>query len=250
MWVWTVPAPKTLISFAKAHGVTDLFVAVTTTVATDGSLPALQQLKRLADSASMRLYALNGDPSWAIDQTAALSWQSAALTTGLFAGIHVDVEPYSLPQWQTAQAETAQSYITLLGLLKASSSLPVEVDVPFWYGTIPAPAGSSGATLADAVLAVVDEVTVMSYRSTATGAYSITDVGTDMLTRAAAAGKPLRLGAETNPTPGCSNCSFAGISASTFSTALNAVNAAAARYRGYSGIAIEDYTGWSALPTP
>ena len=248
MWVWGAQDPKALIAFAQAHRVSALFVYVTPTVATDGTLAALQTLKAGADAAGIALYALNGDPTWATDHASALAWQQAALATGLFAGTHLDVEPYSLPAWQTDQAGTATSFLQLLAALKAASSLPLEIDVPFWYGTIPAPASAPGAaTLADAVLSAVDAITVMSYRNTATGSNSILDVGTDMLQRAQVANKPVRLAAETNPLSDCSYCTFAGMPASALQTALDDVEAVGAGYTTFHGMSVEDYTGWSAL---
>lgn len=248
MWVWGAQSADPLIAFAQAHRVSALFVEVRPTVATDGTLPALQSLKTAADAAGIALYALNGDPTWTTDHASALAWQQAALATDLFAGIHLDVEPYSLPAWQTDQAGTASSFLQLLSALKAASALPLEVDVPFWYGTIPAPGQAApGATLADAVLAAVDAVTVMSYRNTATGSNSILDVGIDMLQRAQAANKPVRLAAETNPVSGCNYCSFAGMSASALQTALDDVEAVGAGYTTFDGMSVEDYAGWSAL---
>jgi hypothetical protein len=135
--------------------------------------------------------------------------------------------------------------------LKSASKLPLEVDVPFWYGTIAAPSSApgttAGGTFADAVMAVADAVTVMSYRNTATGPNSIVDVGTDMLTRAQTAGKPVRLGAETNATPGCAYRSFVGLTDFQLETAVDQVEAAVDGYQTFRGMAIEDYNGWSVL---
>jgi hypothetical protein len=247
LWVWGAPDSDALVAFAQAHQVSELFVEVTPKVATDGSFVRLQYLKAIATAAGIRLYALNGDPSWATNPAEALAWQKAALDTGLFAGTHLDVEPYSLPAWQTDEAGTAAAFLQMLSQLKAAYPLPLEADVPFWYGTYPAPAGATGPTLADAVLSVVDAATVMSYRDTATGANSIVDVGTDMLTRAQAAGKPVRLAAETNPTPDCAVCSFSAATATQLQAALSQVETVAGSYRTFDGMAVEDYNGWSGL---
>jgi hypothetical protein len=247
MWVWGYPAPNDLIAFARAHHISELFVTVAPDVATSGDLPRLQQLKSLADIAQIHLQALGGDPTWTTDYTDALAWQRAALATGLFEGAHVDVEPYSLAAWNSDQAGTVASYLALLDQLKADSSLPLEVDVPFWYGTIPANGFSS---LADAVLATVNAVSVMSYRDTATGPNSIFDIGTDWLQRGAAAYKPVRLGAETNQLSDCPTCTFYGEGSAALINALSAVDAAAAIYTDYAGMAVEDYDGWFALAGP
>ena len=77
--------------------------------------------------------------------------------------------------------------------------------MPFWYGEYTVGAKN----LADEVLKRVNAVTVMSYRDTGTGPNSMLAISQDWLTRGAAAGKRVRLGAETSPLPDCTHCTFA-----------------------------------------
>jgi hypothetical protein len=244
MWVWGRPDPATLINFAQTHGITELFVEVSPTYVIDGDLPRLQQLRQFADSVGIRLDALNGDPSWATNYSAALSWERAVTDSGLFAGLHVDVEPYQLPTWQSQQSSIASAYLGLLQQMKRASALPLEADVPFWYGTIPA---AGYASLADAVPLTVDHVSVMSYRDTSIGPGSIADVGSDMVTRGINDGKPVRLAVETNALPDCSYCTFNGGSASQMQADMTSVDATFANSSSFEGIAVEDFNGWLAL---
>lgn len=248
MWVWTEPDPQALVDFAEAHGVDTLFVAVDRDVATSGDLPRLRRLAGLAAGAGIRLQALGGDPAWTTDHTSALAWQRAAVSTGLFSGVHVDVEPYALSGWSRpkTRARLVSSYLHLLDTLHqdlAGTGLGLEADVPFWCGTI----ASGRSTLADRLLRRVDGVSVMSYRDRATGADSITDIGADMLARAALAGVPARLGAETNPLPDCAGCTFFEEGAAALDTALAQVDATESGAPAYAGMAVEDYDGWRDL---
>ena len=243
MWLWSRADPTSVVNWASSHGVKEIFAAVDWNVATNGDLPRLTSLKQKADAAGIGLSALNGDPGWVFDQQGALTWQRNVLATGLFSGTHVDVEPYALAQWNTDRAGTVSAFLALLGALQADSTAPLEADVPFWYQTIDAPGGN----LADAVLTKVDKVTVMSYRDTATGPNSMMDVGTDMLSRGSTAGKPVRLGAETQRLGDCPNCTFYEEGQQVMTTTLSNVDTAAASYSAFSGIAVHHYDSWIAL---
>ncbi|MFC6704706.1 hypothetical protein [Flexivirga alba] len=248
MWVWSGPDPEVLVDFARCKGVATLFVAVCPDVATSPDLPRLRRLTALADAVGIRLDALGGEPHWATDHAAASAWARAAAGTGLFTGIHVDVEPYALAAWSgsASRARLVRSYLGLLDALQQEThetGHTLEVDVPFWWQTVPV----GDHTLADAVLTRVDAVTVMSYRDRATGPDSITAVGADLLERAAAAQRPVRLAAETNPVPDCPSCTFAGRTASELRDALAEVDRAEASTPAFAGIAVEDYDGWRAL---
>ncbi|GAB1695124.1 hypothetical protein [Krasilnikovia sp. M28-CT-15] len=245
MWLWSAANPATVVSWATRHDVTEIFVYVSTTVATDGSLPRLRELKRRADLAGVRLSALGGDETWTTHHAAALAWQKAVTGSRLFAGLHIDVEPYLLRAWNTNRNATATAYLTLLQRLRTAGPLAVEVDVPFWYGTITV----SGKNLATETLRRASSVTVMSYRDSGTGPNSIYNVSRDWLARGAAAGKRVRLGAETRPLADCPYCTFAEEGATALGDALARVDGATRGAPAFNGIAVHDYDGWRALPS-
>lgn len=243
MWVWASPDNQRLVDFAKAHGVQELFYSVSSNVA-GSELARLRSLKTLTDAAGITLDALGGDPTWATTNTAgALRWETNVMNTGLFAGAHFDIEPAALPSWKTDNAATIAAYLSALDRIRANSPCHFEVDVPYWYGKYKAVGYPS---LADAVIAKTDETTTMSYRNTPSGHNSLFSVGQDMLVRAQAAGKPTRLGAETNNVQPPS-ITFYTVGNTAMQTGLVQVDAAAAAYASYQGIAVEDYNGWSNL---
>ncbi|WP_189238484.1 hypothetical protein [Planomonospora parontospora] len=247
MWLWNsaTAVPAEVLAWARDQDVTEIFAYAPAGLPTNSSLlNRMRELKRGADTAGIRLTALGGEPEWATDHTAARTWQRAVLGTGLFAGSHVDVEPYALPAWQSDQTALARSFVQMLQTLQADSARPLEADVPFWYGEIPTDAGT---TLADQVLAQVNAVTVMSYRDTATGPNSMTDISADMLTRGAAAGRPVRLGAETGPLEDCPHCTFAGEGPARVTTVLAEVDAAVGASAAFNGIAVHHYESWRTM---
>lgn len=244
MWLWGDNPAAEVVTWAARHGVTEIFVYVSPSVLTNGDLARIQQMKQRADTLKIKLRALGGDSSWTTDHAAALAWQRTVVTTGVFDGIHLDVEPYLTARWTTDLQATEQSYLTLLDRMRTGSKLPVEVDVPFWYGEYRV----GTKNLADEVLKRVNAVTVMSYRDTATGPNSMLAVSQDWLARGAAAGKRVRLGAETGRLTDCGNCTFYEEGTAALYRELSKVDAGTRTSGAFGGIAIHRYGSWRALP--
>ena len=247
MWVWDRPQVKALVSFASRNAVQDLFVSVPADLPSSGQLPWFRTLRTQASAAGIRVHALGSETTWIDDPAAALRWQSAALGTGLFDGVHLDIEPWLHPEWDGA-GRTAMlgRYLDVLTAVCAATPLRCEADISFWLDTVPVAEGR----LDEAVLARVDAVTVMSYRNTATGPDSITAVGAAALDAATRAGKPCRLAVETNylgADPVSRKQTFWGSTQGQLAAALSAVDAADAGVPSYAGVAVHDHAGWEAL---
>ncbi|MGI5177086.1 hypothetical protein ACQEVZ_12215 [Dactylosporangium sp. CA-152071] len=239
MWLWSQADPAAVVPWATGQRITEIFVAVPWQP-TAAQLARLKDLRTRTRAAGIRLSALGGDPSWALDPASAVAWRKRATATGLFDGIHLDVEPYLLPGWTTDQPRIAAGYLAMLDAVRTAGPEPLDADVPFWLATVPAGKGN----LADAVIARVHAITVMSYRDSATG---VVGVGADLLARGQSAGRPVRLAAETQPLADCAYCTFASGTRSALSTALSTVDTEAARYTSFNGIAIHDYDSWSSM---
>ena len=176
-----------------------------------------------------------------------MAWADAALSTGLYSGVHVDIEPWQRADWSTDQARVVAGYLDTYDRLQAATALPLEADVPFWLWTL---STADGTAVDAAVLARVDKVTVMSYRDTVTGADSITDVAARTRAAGVATGKPVRLAVETNnlgSDPVSAKQTFYGGTEAAVNTALDQVDAAESGVGSYAGMAVHDYTGYSAL---
>jgi hypothetical protein len=243
MWVWGDYPATEVVAWAASKGVTEIFVYVSPNALTNGDLARLQQMRQLADGVRIKLSALGGEPAWTTDHAAALAWLRTVVATGIFSGVHLDVEPYLTSGWTSKPAATEQAYLSLLDEMRAGSTLPLEADVPFWFGQYKV--GSKN--LADEVLKRVKAVTVMSYRDTATGSNSMVAISQDWLARGAAAGKRVRLGAETGPLPECAYCTFAQEGGTKMTQVLAKVDTATKANGAYGGVAIHRYGAWRAL---
>ena len=244
MWLWGDNPATEVVTWAAQQGVSEIFVHVSPSVLTNGDLARLQDMRAQAGAKQIKLYALGGDTSWVTNHAAALAWQKAALKTGLFAGVHVDVEPYLLTAWSSDQAATLKSFLAMLDKMRAATKLPLEADVPFWYGEYKV----GNKNFADEVLRRVSAVTVMSYRDTGTGPNSIMAVGQDWLNRGSVQAKRVRLSAETETLPDCGHCTFHEEGATVLARELARVDAATRTQPAFGGIAIHRYGTWRSLP--
>jgi hypothetical protein len=247
MWVWDRPEVEALVAFATENGVHDLFVSVPADLPASDRLTWFRTLRTRSTAAGIRIHALGSETSWIDDVPAALRWQSAALGTGLFDGVHLDVEPWLHSDWGGAgRAAMLERYLDLLDRAAAATPLRVEADLAFWLDRVPVAEGR----LDEAVLARVDAVTVMSYRTAVTGPDSITATGAAALDAGVRAGKPVRLAVETNhlgPDPVARKQTFWGSTRGRLTTALAAVDAAEAGSASYAGTAVHDRAGWERL---
>ncbi|WP_330474272.1 hypothetical protein [Terrabacter sp. C0L_2] len=249
MWVWSWSDAGSVVQLAQSRGVDTLFVAVPPDLTTSSSLPRVRDLVTQARGAGLRVDALGGDPGWVDNPTWAVDhWVRPTIATGLFTGLHVDVEPWTTTAWTTRQATTVSKYLTLLDrLVTASGARPVEADIPFWFDQVKA---GKKSTLDREAMRRVSAVTIMAYRNTAAGADGTLAVAAAELASAASLGKPVRIGQETNylgPDPTEVKQTFYGQTLTRMNDQLAQVDSGARTYATYVGIAAHDFTGYAAM---
>jgi hypothetical protein len=249
MWVWDTSTPAATVDLAVASGVDQLFVAVPPNVASSPQLPDLRTLSQLARAAGIRVDALGGDPGWVDNPTWAVDhWVNPTIATGLFTGLHVDVEPWTTTAWTTSQSTTVSKYLSMLDrLVSASGARPVEADIPFWFDQIKA---GRKSTLDKETMRRVSAVTIMAYRNTAAGTDGTLAIAASELASAAALGKPVRIGQETTylgSDPTEVKQTFYGQTLTRMDDQLAQVDSGASAYASYAGIAVHDFTGYAAM---
>lgn len=245
-WVWHRPDPATLVRFLRAQDVADIFVSTPGDLADSPELAWFTDVRTRTAAAGIRMHTLGAEAWWVDDPEAALEWQRQALATGLFDGVHLDIEPWQHPDWNDARGPLMERYVDLLAALAADTTLPVDADISFWLDQLTI----RGQRADEAVLAVVDAITMMTYRDTVTGPDSITGLAAAGLDAAQRAGKPVRLAVETNhlgDTPVDLKQTFHGESRKTLSRAMRAVDRVVGDHPTYRGIAVHDHRGWAAM---
>lgn len=243
-WVWRAEHPDALMNFAAERRLRELFVHVPVGVGTHPDLPDLVRLARAAHGRGMRVAAVGGDPGWLDDPAAVVTeWLATALGTGLFDGVHLDIEP------DLTGRPVVDRFAAVVRAVAESvpSDIPLEADVRFWYPDVAA----GGRDLMSTLVSIVDAVTVLSYRNRTSGRD-----GSVALTRptagiVAAAGRRFRVGQETldlGPNPDERKQTFHGRPRAEPETAMDVIDNAFVGMLAYLGTAVHDWRGYRRLP--
>lgn len=251
-WVWNPWLLRTssddLLRFAASNNVTTLYVQIDAEMAATDYAAFI----RRASAQNIRIYALDGAPGWALDRSlpqSFLSWlsayQSSANADERFSGIHIDVEPYLLAQWESDRdallTQWKDSINTLLEGAKRLK-LPAEADMPFWFDEHRMP-GEKG-TLSAWMIDRFDGVTIMAYRDSGE---QIAEVAKNELAEAEKLGKPLRIAVETNPSAETPQITFYEEGKAFLNSQLEVVRQKLSSSPSFAGFAVHDYAGWKKM---
>ncbi len=167
-------------------------------------------------------YALDGDPAYVLpgNREGILrtvgrigSYNRNAPPEARFVGVRYNVEPYLLPGFQgPRQQEFLDGYaalVTDLARRAQGEGLRVGLDIPLWWDSrdedtgelLEATVDGRRASLLDHILAVVDDISVMGYRTSAYGADGSIVQVLGELNSAAALGAEVFVGLESGPLP-------------------------------------------------
>ena len=176
MWVWKYsPGQAARVqTFATQHNIATLFV----------SIPAAARLQLLNGDSMMAaelrvlsqhgraVYALAGDPSW-VETPNEIQPPLQLLIDiqdklHVFHGLHLDVEPHSLPAWRSgaeAQGRLSANYLAFLATVRAhTKSWTLDVAVHPMLARLSLPDGRNALR---AVTEQVTSVSLMAYRDNA-----------------------------------------------------------------------------------
>lgn len=285
MWVWE-SAPilrearerQAFFEFCKTHGVN----VVAMQIATRGTGPERQLDDRAewitfiteAHRNRMRVHALDGDPAFARSAqhgivlsivNAVVAYNASMVPAARFDGVHLDIEPYALPEWKDPKTrepllveylevnQEAAARVHAAGLLYG-------VDIPFWWHM---PDDATGGPIGmvtfrgerklatEHLLGFVDNIGIMAYRNVAAGPDGIITLALDTVQRAERTRRVRAfVGIETEKVgegvP--ARITFAGKTMRDMREEIRAAEAALARYASFVGIAIHRYGSFRYLP--
>lgn len=252
-WVWSDSVMRdpvradSLLRWARRHGVGRIYQHVEPLLLEEPE--AVVAFLRVARTRGVIVEALLGDPAWvsAPDSTVrrfeVLLGMHDRLGTDTLAALHLDVEPYARPGWQSAPAREVAAFQALIERLRAvrgTRTLPLHLDLPYWYDEIPA---SGGGSLLDWLLARVDGVTIMAYVTDTTQLWRVL-AGERSAARARRT--PFLLGVETTCAPDTAT-SFCRLGSVALERTMRAIRARYGADSMWHGTAIHAYPDAAAL---
>lgn len=253
-WLWNtaliVDSTADILQFASSQQINMIYLQINR----DLDISQYQRFITAASAQHITVEALDGAPSWALDQDRhqlqdTLQWiesyQHASSPTEQFSGIHIDIEPYLLPNWAEEQATIITQWQRSVQMITATAQslhLSSSADIPFWLYTLRTPDDRS--TLSQWMIEQYDSLTMMAYRDSGAAIY---DVAQAQLSEADTAGKNMYIGVETNASSEGEHISFYGKGATALTTALSVVSAQASTHSSFAGIAVHDYVGWGKI---
>lgn len=240
MWVWQLRRDADVDSVmrsAEQLSLAEVFLSVPWA----GPDALITRTARRLRGAGIRVSCLGSESTWVRDPPLSSEWAQRALKSGGFDGVHLDVEPWQLPEWQTARAAAIAGYLAVLATVRRTArGLRVEADVAPLLATEPHGRGSA----LDDVLATVDAVTIMAYRDRAP---AICEHSLASRTACRRAKVPYRLGIETQPLLDPTQ-TFRDDGRAVLRREVARVEHALAGDDLYRGIAVHDWRNWAALP--
>ncbi|WP_232336738.1 amidase [Planococcus lenghuensis] len=255
-WLWNpwmfVEDESGTLAFLASKELNKVYVQI------DQEMPADAYRSFIAEAGvqGIQIYALDGAPNWVsrkgyVQQDRLMTWlqhyQAGSASAEKFAGIHLDVEPYLYSDWASNQAATVKSYQALLSRAAdnaAALSLPIEVDMAFWFDEISYKNQFGIGILAEWVIAATDSVTIMAYRDSAA---LIGEFARNEVAFAGKHGKSLVIGVETGQTAEGAYLSFFEEGEAYMNKQLSLVQQQYNGTASYNGIAVHHVGSWMTM---
>ena len=164
LYVWGDPDDG-LLPFCAEKKVTRLYLMFS-----GKETPKVRAFVQAARAAKIEVHAMHpGDMAeWLdpfpdrLDHKVILDWVDATLKTGLFDGIHLDIEPHSTPAWKSHRLKLAAGYLDLLRQVRARGKFSLSAAVPHTWDRDDL--RIDGKALIHHVQDILDHVSVMAYR--------------------------------------------------------------------------------------
>ncbi|MED4909471.1 hypothetical protein P9761_14885 [Brevibacillus centrosporus] len=259
VWLWhtslVASEPDEILAFSKKQGVNLLYLQIDIT-----KKPSYYQaFIRDARRDGIEVHALSGSPAWGLRANqqkvlAFVNWvhqyNQSVLEEEKISGVHVDIEPYLLPEWKSDQADVMSQWRenvkAYLDLAHEDPQLETGCDIPFWLDKYELP-DLPDMTLSKWMIAQHDHVAIMSYRDRVDGPNSIASLVVQELGYADALGKKIMLGVETKESSEGNFVSFYEEGAAYLNQEITKLPILMAEHASYGGIAVHSYEYWKTL---
>jgi hypothetical protein len=256
-WIWDTPSimsdREEIIAFLKQNDVTNLYLYVDRQ-----NVPAKEYARfiKAASHQGIRVEALGGDPSWGLKSNRPyiqefIEWVESYNTNveedERFSGIHLDIEPYLLPEWKSDQDHTLEEWLSNMEYIarEVQSPEPLEVsfDLPFWANKIEIP-GYQDYYLSKWILKRFNTLVLMDYRDTALGDDGIVANALEAVKEASSLGKSVIVGVDISKSREGNKTTFHEEGSRKMEEELAITKDQLEKYDGFRGIAVHGFPAW------
>lgn len=256
-WIWDAPRiveqGKETLAFAKQNDVTHIYLYIDNKVAPSDYARFIREARK----DGIQVEALGGDPSWGRKEKRIfiqdfLEWVGSynmnVKKEEQFSGIHLDIEPYLLPEWEKDQEQVVREWFSNMEYVAKETSLwesiHVSVDLPFWIDRVQVP-GYEKYAASTWMLKRFDTVVLMDYRDAAKGNDGIISNALAVLHEATSMeNKSVIVGVEMAKTTEGNHTSFYEEGHRKMNEELELSRDELKKFRAFKGVAIHGFSEW------
>lgn len=163
-----------------------------------------------------------------------------------FEGIHLDIEPYTLPEWENSRdtllIEWAANITFFQEETKKDSDLETSADLAVWLDSFALP--GKDTSVAEFMIRTLDHVSLMAFRNNAEGSNGIAAVVSQEMEIADRLGKRLMISVEMKQNHEGPHISFYEKGAAEMELQLAKLPDLLAEHQAYQGNIVHAYDYW------
>ncbi|KGX91479.1 S-layer homology domain-containing protein [Pontibacillus marinus] len=243
-----------ILQFAKENNINLLYTRLDRTQ----DYSVYNKFVEKAHEAGIEVHAMGGHPNWALQKGEerlkmftdyVTSYNKVVPPRQQFDGIHLDIEPYVLKNWDGDSENVLATWKSNIELfvneVKKNSDLETSADLAFWLDKHQTP-GQPDVSFSKWFIDTLDHTTVMAFRDAAEGSNGIIDVAKQELEYAEELNKELTVSVEVKENKNAPQITFHEEGKQVMEEELDKVREQFGDSSSYHGNAVHAYEYWRA----
>lgn len=255
-YIWhaenAINEPEKILQFAKENDINLLYTRLDRTQ----DYSVYNKFVEKAHEAGIEVHAMGGHPNWALEKGEerltmftdyVTSYNKVVPPRQQFDGIHLDIEPYVLKNWDGDSSDVLATWKENIELfvneVKKNSNLETSADLAFWLDKHETP-GLPDTSFSKWFIDTLDHTTVMAFRDEAEGSNGILNVAEKELEYAEELNKELIVSVEMKENKNVPHISFYEEGKQVMEEELDIVRDEFSSSNFYHGNAVHAYEYW------
>ncbi|PAD32163.1 hypothetical protein CHH60_04050 [Paenibacillus sp. 7523-1] len=240
-----------ILEFAAAQHINFLYVRLDL----DQPYSSYRSFVKRAQAQGIEIHAMGGHPIWGRSENRprierlinyVKNYNAEVEPEERFKGIHLDIEPYTLPEWNSDRDALLTEWAANISFFqeetKKDSSLETSADLAVWLDSSPLP--GQDMSVSEFMIRTLDHVSLMAFRNNAEGSNGIAAVVSQEMEIADRLGKPLLISVEMKENHEGAHISFYEKGAAEMEQQLAKLPELLKAYEAYQGNMVHAYDYW------